>query len=66
MKTFALASALAALVLSTSGCVLVGPGRSSRAPVKADRGGGKACPPGHVWSDGQCHSRGKGHDKHHD
>jgi hypothetical protein len=24
------------------------------------------CPPGHVWSDGKCHSTGKGHDpKHH-
>ncbi len=27
----------------------------------------KSCPPGHRWSDGRCHDRGKGHDpaKHH-
>lgn len=22
------------------------------------------CPPGHQWSDGSCHSQGKGHDRH--
>jgi hypothetical protein len=61
MKTLALA-ALLATALATSGCVVVGPPRSSRAAVKSDRGG-KACPPGHLWSDGQCHSKGKGHDR---
>jgi hypothetical protein len=59
MKTLALAAALA---LVTSGCLVVPP-RSSRAAVKSDRGGGKPCPPGHLWSDGQCHSKGKGHDR---
>jgi hypothetical protein len=22
----------------------------------------KKCPPGHTWSDGRCHDKGKGHD----
>lgn len=27
---------------------------------------GERCPPGHVWSDGKCHDRGKGHDPNKD
>ena len=23
----------------------------------------KKCPPGHQWSDGRCHDKGKGHDR---
>jgi hypothetical protein len=63
MKTLALAAVLLSVALSASGCVLVGPPRSSRAAVRSDQGGGKPCPPGHLWSDGQCHSKGKGHDR---
>lgn len=62
MKTAALSAVVAAVALSASGCVIVGPPRSSRAAVKSDRGG-KPCPPGHTWSDGRCHSKGKGHDR---
>jgi hypothetical protein len=28
------------------------------------KSGSKSCPPGHVWSDGRCHDKGKGHSKH--
>ena len=58
MKT--LLAALAAAAILGTGCVGVVhvPGAHSEG-VKA-----KKCPPGHEWSDGQCHSRGKGHDKH--
>jgi hypothetical protein len=52
-----LLAALAALAIVGSGCVGVVGVHSSGAKVKK-------CPPGHEWSDGQCHSRGKGHDKH--
>jgi hypothetical protein len=60
MKTLALPVAIA-LCLSSAGCVLVAP-RSSRSAVQAEKGD-KKCPPGHLWSDGKCHSKGKGHDK---
>jgi hypothetical protein len=53
--TKTLIAAVAAASLAT-GCVVV-PGRSLQ-PMKA-----KKCPPGHVWSDGGCHDKGKGHDK---
>ena len=33
--------------------------------VHHEGGGGGNCPPGHRWSDGKCHSTGKGHDPHH-
>lgn len=39
--------------LSFSACLVVGPRRATTP---------KSCPPGHTWSDGQCHSKGKGHD----
>jgi hypothetical protein len=63
MKTLALACAVVALAPLGSGCAFHVDHRSSKAAVKSDSGGGKSCPPGHVWSDGQCHSKGKGHDK---
>jgi hypothetical protein len=50
-----LAAALALAVAGT-GCVVVAP-RSSRSAASAKR-----CPPGHQWSDGRCHSTGKGND----
>jgi hypothetical protein len=58
MKT--VIAALAALAIAGTGCVGVVhvPG------VHAEGAKAKKCPPGHEWSDGQCHSRGKGHDKH--
>lgn len=51
-------AALLAVALSGTGCVIVPARGQSRAAVSAKR-----CPPGHVWSDGACHSRGKGHDR---
>ncbi len=51
-------AALLVVALAGAGCVIV-PGRGqSRSAVSA-----KKCPPGHVWSDGACHSTGKGHDR---
>ena len=44
-----------ALFLQASACVVHHHGRSNA------RAGGD-CPPGHRWSDGNCHSSGKGHD----
>lgn len=43
-----------AVALVAPSCVIV---RPPRAGVKAGK-----CPPGHVWSDGRCHNKGKGHD----
>jgi len=51
-------AALLALGLAGTGCVVVPARGVSRSAVSS-----KKCPPGHVWSDGQCHSKGKGHDK---
>ncbi len=49
---------LAAFVVSLSlpGCIVV------RHPVQGAGPRAADCPPGHVWSDGQCHAQGKGHD----
>lgn len=55
----ALAAALA--VLGT-GCVVVPLHHPEAAAVQAE----KRCPPGHQWSDGRCHERGKGHDRDRD
>ncbi len=56
MKT--LLAALIALAVAGSGCIVVGPPRSSRNGVSASR-----CPPGHSWSDGRCHASGRGNDR---
>lgn len=53
-----IALALLALAVVASGCVIVHPRSASRATVSSAK-----CPPGHVWSDGECHARGKGHDR---
>lgn len=53
-----LVAALAALALS--GCVVLVEKRARPEPVKQQKA--KPCPPGHTWSDGQCHGKGKGHD----
>ncbi|WP_242345061.1 hypothetical protein [Anaeromyxobacter terrae] len=60
MKTL-VASVMAVAILGT-GCVIHTPGyrRSSSAAVAAPA---KNCPPGHRWSDGRCHAKGKGHDR---
>jgi hypothetical protein len=47
-----------ALAVLTTGCIVV-PVRS-RSAARAEQ---KKCSPGHVWSDGACHNRGKGHDR---
>ena len=53
-----LAAALA-LAITGSGCVVIdGHHRSSSAALSS-----KQCPPGHVWSDGSCHTKGKGHER---
>jgi hypothetical protein len=49
-----------ALTLSVTGCFVRIPG-----PVhieSRDRAE-KRCPPGHEWSDGRCHEKGRGHDR---
>jgi hypothetical protein len=51
-------AALLVVALSGTGCVIVPAGGHTRSAVSA-----KKCPPGHVWSDGACHSTGRGHDK---
>jgi hypothetical protein len=56
MKT--LFAALAAVAIAGSGTGCVGVVHVPKAHVKSE----KRCPPGHEWSDGECHSRGKGHD----
>jgi hypothetical protein len=45
----------AVAIVYLGGCIFVGPRRTA----------GSSCPPGHVWSDGQCHDKGKGHDPAH-
>jgi hypothetical protein len=43
-----------------SGCAVIRPmsmGRSSKSAALTEK-----CPPGHRWSDGKCHDKGKGHD----
>ncbi|HEX9308075.1 MAG TPA: hypothetical protein VF894_11335 [Anaeromyxobacter sp.] len=57
MKTFVLALCALAVLATATGCIVV-PVSGSRAAVKSEK-----CPPGHVWSDGRCHDKGKGHDK---
>jgi hypothetical protein len=49
------------LTLAGAGCIVRLPG-----PVHVesqDRAAGKRCPPGHEWSDGRCHEKGRGHDR---
>ncbi len=49
--------AFAAFAFLAAGCVV-------HVPVAAHGSGATAqrCPPGHQWSDGRCHAKGKGHD----
>ncbi len=58
--------AAAALIVS-SGCIVRVPppiriepaGHDAHRDDRSD----KPCPPGHVWSDGRCHERGRGADR---
>ena len=52
-----LVAGLVAFARAGTGCVVVGPRRTYRSASSAER-----CPPGHQWSDGRCHSKGKGND----
>lgn len=61
MKT-ALA-ALAAVAFVGAGCMVRVPVARTHAASSAAGPAGKPCPPGHLWSDGRCHDKGKGHDK---
>ncbi len=51
-------AALLAVAIAGTACVIVPANGHARSAVAA-----KKCPPGHAWSDGACHSTGKGHDK---
>lgn len=53
-----LVATLLALTVAGTGCVVVGPRKTYRSASSAEK-----CPPGHQWSDGRCHSKGKGHDR---
>jgi hypothetical protein len=57
-----LLSAVVIFGLVGSGCLWVPmkTTRSGRASALTARN--ESCPPGHRWSDGRCHSTGKGHD----
>jgi len=48
------------IFLLASGCVVARHphGLSSNSSALESQ----SCPPGHRWSDGRCHSKGKGHD----
>ena len=48
------------LTFALSGCFVMKP--KPRAGTKPAAAKGKQCPPGHLWSDGKCHAKGKGHD----
>lgn len=57
---------LAALSLTlATGCIVRVPG-----PVHLETHDRAAkerrCPPGHEWSDGRCHEKGRGHDRDRD
>lgn len=56
-----LVAAVLALALAGAGCVVVPAPRGKAA--KHSTVSAKKCPPGHQWSDGACHSKGKGHDR---
>ncbi len=57
-----LLAAAVALALLATGCMVRLP-VATRSAESAEK-----CPPGHQWSDGRCHGKGKGHDpaKHRD
>jgi hypothetical protein len=48
-----------ALILAGTGCIVRLPGYIET----RDRAEERRCPPGHTWSDGRCHEKGRGHDR---
>lgn len=55
MKKIILWASLASLL--SGGCIVIqSKGQPSNSSQK------KKCPPGHVWSDGKCHNKGKGNE----
>ena len=67
-----MATILGVLLVTTAatGCLRTGRGspsnpESTGTSRSGATGGSGNCPPGHTWSDGQCHSTGKGHDPNH-
>lgn len=50
--------AAAAIATLGSGCIIVPTPHQHSSAVSSQR-----CPPGHQWSDGRCHARGRGHDQ---
>ena len=57
LKHFLAAGTIASMVLCTGCPMMKAQHQGPKAAAKAEK-----CPPGHVWSDGSCHSQGKGHD----
>lgn len=53
------ALAVIALALLGTACVVHTPFARTHSASSAQP---ERCPPGHRWSDGTCHSTGKGHD----
>ncbi len=51
--------AAVALTLAVTGCLVRVPGHVET----QKRAGERRCPPGHEWSDGRCHEKGRGHDR---
>jgi hypothetical protein len=58
------AAVLVAVAFLATGCMVRVPVGSRSGAALGTASPAEKCPPGHQWSDGQCHSRGKGHDKH--
>lgn len=56
-----LAAAFLLAGVSLGGCIVV---QQKGQPAAYKGTKKKGCPPGHVWSDGRCHDKGKGHDPH--
>ena len=55
-----LVAVLSIVALLGTACVVHTPYARSRSASSASAG--KKCPPGHQWSDGRCHDKGKGND----
>jgi hypothetical protein len=58
MKTFV--AVLSMVALLGTACAVHMPYARSRSASSASSS--KKCPPGHQWSDGRCHNKGRGHD----
>lgn len=56
-----LVAVVSTVALLGTACVIHTPYARSRSASSASAV--KKCPPGHQWSDGRCHNRGRGHDR---